>query len=317
MSTEVITQDQPQNGIQTPTPVIIGGHDIDSSEARKLLINTVAKNASNEEFAMFREMCRATGLNPFQRQIWFIKTNSGVQMMTGINGYYHVANSYPEYDGIEVETVEDKAGGPLKSVAKVWRKDRKHPSIGIARWEEFSKSYGNWKSMPFYMLEKCAEAIALRKAFPQKLSGIYTEEEMPHEFSLKAASGKPSSEQTERLEASHKVSMWNPDNIEGTYHHCIVKLGRTHKGLMIGDKQCHLEFLRNHLNSYREEYTMEEQEAFALRIEELERAYAKACQESESLETGKTRPVVKDTVDPELEAAAAAAVADIAGKEGE
>ena len=50
-----------------------------------------------------------------------------------------------------------------------------------ARWSEYypGDQQGHmWKKMPNRMLEKCAEALALRKAFPSELSGLYVREEL-------------------------------------------------------------------------------------------------------------------------------------------
>lgn len=245
--------------------------DIDSAQAHKLLINTVAKGASAEEFALFRELCRGTGLNPFKREIWFIKTKDRAQIMTGINGFYAIANRHAQYDGTEVETFDGEAGMPERAVAKVWRKDRRLPSIGVARWSEFNKGFGNWKTMPFYMLEKCAEAIALRKAFPQELNELYAAEEMPAEYSIHNAPERSSNRVQDMVKDG--PSMFNPENLAGTHCWVAIKYG-SHKGKLIGEKDCHLAFLRNHIEKYREKYPVDEVRAFELRIANLEREYA-------------------------------------------
>jgi len=147
------------------------------------LKQTVAQNASPEEFAMFTQFCKSTGLNPFKKEIWFIKAGGRVQIMTGINGYLAIANSHPQFDGMEVDVEVAQNGRPLKAVCKVYRKDRRFPSVGIALMSEFEKPSPIWKQMPSVMLQKVAKSIALKEAFPQELNGLYTEEEMPREFS--------------------------------------------------------------------------------------------------------------------------------------
>lgn len=163
-----------------------------SPKVLQTIRDTVAVGATESEFAMFVQVCKSTGLNPFKREVWFIKAGGRVQMMTGINGFYAIANKSPLYDGIEVGLV-GRNGEYLPMTypgsdfigawAKVHRKDRKIPSEGVAMLSEYDKGQGNWKSMRRIMISKCAESIALRKAFPQELNGLYTQEEMPVEYS--------------------------------------------------------------------------------------------------------------------------------------
>lgn len=166
--------------------------DYSKPQVLKVIRETVAVGATDAEFAMFIQICKSSGLNPFKREIWFIKAGGRVQMMTGINGFTAIANNSPQYDGTELGLV-GKNGEYLPMTypgndfigawAKVYRKDRRFPSEGVAMLSEYDKGQGNWKAMKRVMISKCAESLALRKAFPQELNGLYTQEEMPVEYS--------------------------------------------------------------------------------------------------------------------------------------
>jgi len=158
--------------------------DLSSKEVLNTIRTTVAHGATDAEFAMFIEFCKSTRLNPFKKEIWFIKARDRVQMMTGINGFYTIANNHPAYDGMEEVTFEtDEKGKLISATAKAWRKDRRFPSIGTAYMSEYAGTSPIWQQKPRMMLAKVAESIALRKAFPQELNGLYTQEEMPAEYS--------------------------------------------------------------------------------------------------------------------------------------
>lgn len=166
--------------------------DYGNREVILTLKSTVAIGATDAEFAMFLEQCKATGLNPFKREVWFIKAGGRAQIMTGIQGFFAIANADPMFDGYESGLItpngEMVSGAYPKndfigSWCRVHRKDRKIPSEGVAMLQEYDKGHGNWKSMRRVMIIKCAESVALRKAFPQHLNGLYTQEEMPSEFS--------------------------------------------------------------------------------------------------------------------------------------
>ena len=164
---------------------------------------TIAQGLNDSEVQVFARFSQSTGLNPFKREVWAIKvpgyrrkdgtfTEDKVQIMTGINGYHAIANNHPNYDGMEVGLI-GRTGEylPLTYPGKdfvgawcrVYRKDRRIPMEGVAFLSEYAKSSGNWNQMPRVMIQKCAESVALRKAFPQELNGTYTAEEMPNEYS--------------------------------------------------------------------------------------------------------------------------------------
>jgi phage recombination protein Bet len=151
-------------------------------EMLNALRNTVAPGLTDPEFVLFAEMCRATGLNSATKEIWAIKAGGRLQLMTGINGFLKIANSHPQFDGMEVEFERDEKGQLVAATAKVYRKDRRFPSIATAYMAEYGKKTPIWAQMPSIMLSKCAKSLAIREAFINELGGLYTAEEMPSEF---------------------------------------------------------------------------------------------------------------------------------------
>lgn len=168
------------------------GLTVISDEQKNLLKQTICKGATDAELNMFLEICKATQLNPFKKEIWFIKNvrTGDVQIMTGINGFLSIANNNPLFDGMEV-SVEEKDGKPFSSTAKVYRKDRKYPSVATVYLQEYFRpsttGRGMWEKMPRTMLQKVAKSVALREAFPQELNGLYSEEELPREYGTPVA----------------------------------------------------------------------------------------------------------------------------------
>lgn len=152
--------------------------------------------------AKFKHTCERTGLDPLARQIYVIGRGGrdGVEwsIQTAIDGFRVIAERSGKYAGqdapewltadgewVPVFIKSVHGAHPLAARVAVHRSDWPgKPAIGIATWEEYAQTKTNggltkmWEQRGPGQLAKCAEALALRKAFPQDLSGIYTDDEM-------------------------------------------------------------------------------------------------------------------------------------------
>lgn len=168
----------------------------------ELLKRTVAKGVSEDEFALFLWVCKKHKVDPLTRQIhcvrrWLNKHHQdekqiwigGYQMtiQMGIDGYRSLAGrDHPDFGGCDEPEFEFDDGQkriPILARIRLWKKGLEHPIVGVAYWDEYAPKDLTkaeaffWSKMPKHMLAKCAEALALRKGYPE-LADIYTNEEM-------------------------------------------------------------------------------------------------------------------------------------------
>ena len=168
------------------------------SQVRLLKTTILDSETSNDELALFSLVCGRTGLDPFARQIYGIRRKGKLSFQTSIDGYRLIADRTKKYAGSDDATFDEglnlyqhlQAGREQPTVAtvKVWKivEGVRCPFTASASWSQYSQAYNGkltetWAKMPHLMLSKCAESLALRKAFPAELSGVYTSEEFPTE----------------------------------------------------------------------------------------------------------------------------------------
>jgi phage recombination protein Bet len=166
---------------------------------RAVLVQLGVDKATDGDLQVYHHVCQRTGLDPFARQIYMIERQGKQTIQTGIDGYRLVARrsvdrsretlsiGAPEWcdaDGHWHEVwLQD--GPPGAARVTVYRNGEAFPAIAL--WREYVQTTWKnnqeivtkmWRSRPAGQLAKCAEALALRKAFPQDLSGIYVDAEM-------------------------------------------------------------------------------------------------------------------------------------------
>ena len=158
-------------------------------EQSALVKSMIFPDSTDDELKLFIYYCQRKGVHPLDKLIHPVKRGQGDKAKTtfqsGIDFMRSEAEETGEYEGQDPAEFEfddpQKPDWPTKATVKVYRAGKTRPFVGEARWIEFfpGDAMGfQWKKMPTVMLSKCAEAQALRRAFPKKLAGLYVPEEM-------------------------------------------------------------------------------------------------------------------------------------------
>lgn len=160
-----------------------------SEEKKNLIKRTYCKDCTDDEFSLFVSVCQHTGLDPTLKQIYAIKRKSKdghgtMSIQTSIDGLRLIADRSGRYcPGKESIFNYDKDNRLFSATSFVKKRTKDglwHEVSATAIFNEYKPKYASdfWDSKPHLMLAKCAESLALKKAFPAELSGLYSDEEM-------------------------------------------------------------------------------------------------------------------------------------------
>lgn len=174
-----------------------------ASIVKNYLVSGDKDRITDQEVAMFINLCKYAGLNPWLKEAYCIKYGSEpATMVTGKEAFLKRAESMPDYDGMTAGIVVADQNGEIQyrsgSVklpeeeliggwAEVYRKDRTHSTRIEVSFDEYAarKKDGSlnsqWSKKPATMIRKVAIVQALREAFPKGLGGMYAAEETGHE----------------------------------------------------------------------------------------------------------------------------------------
>ena len=190
--------------VRTPGALAIdAGQTFWTEQQRAALRQLGIDEASNGDLAVFLNQAQRTGLDPFSRQLYMIGRNErqpdgswrkkwtiqasidGLRIIAQRSGDYagQVGPEWCGQDGVWHDVWLD-AAPPAAARVGVLRTGFAAPLYAVALYREYvgTDKQGNptrmWSEKGALMIAKCAEALALRKAFPNDMSGVYTSEEM-------------------------------------------------------------------------------------------------------------------------------------------
>ncbi len=160
---------------------------------------------------VFMETCRQHGLSPFKKEIYLVKYGGQYSVIVGIDGMRVKAARTGQHAGRDDAKFDLMPDGSFKTAAQLAAAKQKPLSCTVTIYRAisgmrcpFTKTIlfaeycpanpsNKWASMPFNMIEKCAEAAALRMAFADETAGLFVEEESAamQDATIQAAAQNP------------------------------------------------------------------------------------------------------------------------------
>ena len=178
-----------------------------NKEQEELIKAQIGKTLNNDELLVFMHVAKRAGLDPLAKQIYAIKRGGHMTIQTAIDGFRAIADRTGRHVSTSDAIFEEQNDQVIKATITV----QKLASNGIvgdftasAYFQEYKATGPMWQKMPRAMLAKCAEALALRKAFSAQLTGLYTNDEM------KQADNEE--DQKDNKLASPSIKEINPEN---------------------------------------------------------------------------------------------------------
>ena len=148
---------------------------------RFICVDFKGQPPTDGELMFFMLYCKRHGLDPFSKQAHLIKTKNGPAVCLGIDSMRKFAAQTGEYGGQDEPAFElDAKGAVVACKVVVYRivQGQRVPFPAVAWTAESRGTSPIWSQRPRGMMEKCAEAKALRKAFPERCGAFYTPDEM-------------------------------------------------------------------------------------------------------------------------------------------